>query len=101
MNKETKKLEQEPAFPCLEYNEPGYGDAIIITINGEKNIIPFKEGMSKRFYAACKAMQGILSNSEAYKVITEDADNQNKCWGEMIIKQSYQFADELLKQENE
>jgi hypothetical protein len=90
MNEETKKLEQEPAFPCLEYNEPGYGDAIIITINGEKNIIPFKEGMSKRFYAACKAMQGICVNA-----------GRNGHTFSKIVKISYEIADELLKQENE
>lgn len=44
--------------------------------------------MSKRFYAACCAMQGILS-TEYSKYIPNDK----------IIKMSYLLADELLKQE--
>jgi hypothetical protein len=71
------KLGQEPAFP---YDPHNYS-------NGEK-------GMSKRFYAACSAMQGILSypgaiNNSLYK----DAKS--------ICKIAYEIADELLKQENE
>jgi hypothetical protein len=92
MNEKTKKLGQYPAFPNVAFDSEG----CFTHWEDEGHF-----GMSKRFYAACKAMQGILSNSEAYKVIIEDADHQNKCFGEMIIKQSYQFADELLKQENE
>ena len=51
----------KPAFPCLEYNESGIGDCITLNIGGEKQYIPFNKGVSKRFYAACAAMQGLLS----------------------------------------
>jgi hypothetical protein len=54
------------------------------------------EGMSKRFYAACAAMHSILSA------------NPKETWGSVnlpvskyIAELSYEFADELLKQENE
>ena len=44
--------------------------------------------MSKRFYAACCAMQGILSTE-----YSKDIHNDK------IIKMSYLLSDELLKQE--
>ena len=57
-----------------------------------------KLGMSKRFYAACVAMQGLIINfSDERKVnggfiaITDQVE---------LIKEAYEFADELLKQEN-
>lgn len=46
-----------------------------------------KEGMSKRFYAACAAMQGLLA-SGSYSSM------------ENCIADAYAHADELLKQEN-
>lgn len=53
----------------------------------------FQLGMSKRFYAACAAMQGILSSlSPTQEVTTRLA--------EQVSKESYMMADELLKQEN-
>ena len=48
-------------------------------------------GMSKRFYAACAAMQGILSNQSTLP---------NAEWFEYIGKYAWIAADELLKQEN-
>ena len=66
---ETKnKLGQEPAFPSLDVTD----------------------GMSKRFYAACAAMQGIISY-KGMQSLTSDKE---------YIKRSYEFADELLRQEN-
>ena len=47
-------------------------------------------GMSKRFYAACFAMQGIA----AIHSTRSDIDN------EWICKTAFNMADELLKQEN-
>lgn len=67
------KLGQEPAFSCVT------GD----TSNGY-----LQEGMSKRFYAACAAMQGILSNPT---IIPSDK----------LAEYSFKYADELLKQEND
>ena len=75
------KLRQEPAFPL----ESG-----IVNMCGEKPI-PF--GMSKRFYAACAAMQGILSSG--IKV-----GGESIITSEIVIPYAYKFADELLKQEN-
>ena len=70
-----EKLGQEPAFSAENLGPHSYS------------------GMSKRFYAACAAMQGMLANSN-YK----DSDfNRNK---ESMISLCYVAADELLKQEN-
>ena len=71
---ETHNINDKPAFPN-DYHP---------------NNDPRSEGMSKRFYAACAAMQGLLSNSLA---IDSEFDN--------ICKASFMAADELLKQENE
>ena len=80
---EKQKLCKEPAFA-----------------NGNKNTKDSDgtpNGMSKRFYAACAAMQGILANQNGeYTVICKT----NQQYAEHLISQSYQFADELLKQEN-
>lgn len=46
-------------------------------------------GMSKRFYAACAAMQGLLSKT--YESSTE--------LDPLIVQHSYRLADELLRQE--
>ena len=69
----TEKQINAPAFP-VESKE--YGNIGINEI-----------GMSKRFYAACMAMQGLMTNNDdpAYKY---------------IAKASFKMADELLKQEN-
>ena len=72
---ENQKLGQEPAFP----NE-----------NTEFCQDPYCCGMSKRFYAACAAMQGIA----AMHSTRTDIDN------EWICKTAFNMADELLKQEN-
>ena len=83
---ENQKLGQEPAFACT-YE---------MRISGQ-NKLCYHEGMSKRFYAACAAMQGILANQNGeYGVI----GGTNQQYTERLISQSYQFADELLKQEN-
>jgi hypothetical protein len=76
MEDNVKKLGQEPAFPC---------------INADR--IPFNNGASKRFYAACAAMQGILGNKNANPTRQEHFQN--------IIEDAYKLADELLKQEND
>lgn len=88
MSKE--KLGQEPAFPALEYNEVGYGDQITLYFAGQRQFIPFTKGVSKRFYAACVAMQGILADPNRCRLTPEGT-----------ARKAYEFADELLKQENE
>ena len=75
---ENQKLGQEPAFSCT-YE---------MKISGQ-NKLCYHNGMSKRFYAACAAMQGMLANG-----------TENIYEKELTIKLAYQYADELLKQEN-
>ena len=76
-----EKLGTEPAFP---FQLPDYGHSGI------------EIGITKRFYAACAAMQGILSA------------NPKETWGNIeipipkyVAELSFEFADELLKQEQE
>ena len=76
---ENQKLGQEPAFSCT-YE---------MKISGQ-NRLYYHDGMSKRFYAACAAMQGIA----AMHSTRSDIDN------EWICKTAFNMADELLKQEN-
>ena len=76
---ENQKLGQEPAFSCT-YE---------MKISGQ-NRLYYHDGMSKCFYAACAAMQGII----AMHSTKSDIDN------EWICKTAFNMADELLKQEN-
>jgi hypothetical protein len=77
-----KKLGQEPAFADpMRSAEQSYNN---------QNPNNLSCGMSKRFYAACAAMQGILSDIQMNG--RTDIDN--------VIKHSYRCADELLKQED-
>jgi len=54
-------------------------------------------GMSKRFYAACAAMQGLISNDSIKLSLGPDNPNDNS----KVISIAYLLADELLKQENQ
>ena len=82
---ENQKLGQEPAFACT-YEMKIFG----------QNKLCYHEGMSKRFYAACAAMQGLLSNPSIGRPQSfADVDGY-----EEFIKVCYSYADELLKQEN-
>lgn len=78
---ENKKLGQEPAFPQCDTVQEALADTNISTF-----------GMSKRFYAACAAMQGILSN-ESSEMLRLDARE--------VANMAFDHADKLLKQENE
>jgi hypothetical protein len=78
MNKKNNKLGQEPAFPS-------------------ENV---SDGMSKRFYAACILMQGMLTNMQFLKSNSEVAINNKLDADECLVKTAYSLADELLKQEN-
>ena len=77
---ENQKLGQEPAFSCT-YE---------MKISGQ-NRLYYHDGMSKRFYAACAAMQGIMANSNS-EMINLDAIG--------VARIAFEYADELLKQEN-
>ena len=85
---EDKKLGQEPAFANTETYNPNNMEC-----NGT-----YQQGMSKRFYAACAAMQGILSNqqwAESMKIKDDWDEFKNR-----VISGSFEIADELLRQEN-
>lgn len=91
MNKE--KLGQEPAFPELTTEYDGVG-----------NVLPYQnKGMSKRFYAACAAMQGLLANEGLIIALSKEypkGADYSKIRRHYTIM-AYEYADELLKQENE
>ena len=79
---QKQKLGQEPAFATqhvvADANDPAFKLG--------------KSGMSKRFYAACAAMQGILASPNADVQLLND--NQK-------AEYSFIIADKLLKQEKE
>lgn len=86
---ENNKLGQEPAFPIIEERYDGVSQV-------------FKQecvdaGMSKRFYAACCAMQGLLANESGFYINeteTTKTSLPNKA------RFAFMCADEILKQEN-
>jgi len=78
MNK--NKLGQEPAFPETHDNT-----------DVNRFVIP---GMSKRFYAACAAMQGLCS-TELLGITVQRASV--RC--QEVVALAYKYADELIKQE--
>lgn len=78
-----KKLGFEPAFPpSREMQE------LAPACEG------YHVGMSKRFYAACAAMQGILANTNI-----ASGKTRNTSWH--YAKMAFDCADQLLKQEYE
>lgn len=80
MKTENQKLGSEPAFSGLsQMNSSGY--------ISEENV-----GMSKRFYAACAAMQGMLATGRY---------SENGIFNPVIGRLSFEIADELLKAEIE
>lgn len=83
---EKEKLGSEPAFPPTREMQE-----LAPACEG------YHVGMSKRFYAACMAMQGLLSNqtfmSQMASDYKEDLDRH-------IVENVYEIVDELLKQEN-
>lgn len=77
---EKDKLGQEPAFACVSDNRGG------------------QERMSKRFYAACAAMQGMLANGQLINDLAKKYGNEPQITN-IVVDQAYRYADELLKQE--
>jgi hypothetical protein len=77
MRVEMKHLREKSAFPITS------GSLI-------------EEGMSKRFYAACHAMQGLLARSQK-----DFQGNNNLPVPYLVAGFSFEYADELLKQEYE
>ena len=93
---ETRNLKNEPAFPFFETNASGYENTVVVDTPTGRLYLPFQSGMSKRFYAACAAMQGLLSANPEYT-----HGNVPIPVLSVIAGLSFEFADELLKQENE
>lgn len=84
----SKKLGQEPA-----YGYPAHTDLKDEPGNGRRcNSHDEQPGMSKRFYAACAAMQGILASWDRTAMLEGKGI-------ELAVKVSYECADELLEQE--
>lgn len=73
----NEKLGQQPAFATSAF---GDGEGV------------YDPGMSTRLYIATMAMQGMLSNPNR-ELRYDNVEN--------FIKNCYEYADELLKQENE
>ena len=115
MENQNEKLGQESVFPT-EPKQEVIGNEFYTFTNekgnteiGYRNVFCeiAQDGMSKRFYAACTAMQGLLVN---YKISIgipnvnqnsmEDSLKREKQVIKDIITKSYELADELLKQEN-
>lgn len=93
-----EKLGQEPAFPTKLNQVVGQTTYNFTDENGNGQIGYYNnyedisyQGVSKRFYAACAVMQGILANSQ----FITDCGGSSK----VIIEYSYELADELLRQE--
>lgn len=101
----TEKLGQESAFPSDPLNVVvgrvsfTYKDEYGVEQIGYRNEYApqHQHGMSKRFYAACAAMQGILANEAIMNVIGESNEHPQP----LAVRMAYSFADELLKQESE
>ena len=82
-------MKKEPAFPIPDPD---------MTIPGQD--IQETQGMSKRFYAACAAMQGILSYHGRYwQSAYPEHSHLDGLLPEEVAKLAIQFADELIKQE--
>lgn len=93
----TEKLEQKPAFPS-EYSGMEKDELGMPIIAHRKYY-----GMSKRFYAACAAMQGMMSNPD-WNVLKGTVTGNVNSYAfntTKMVKNAYSIADELLKQENE
>ena len=88
----NEKLGQEPAFPANKEIWDGM----------ELQKREHERGMSKRFYAACAAMQGILSNSSfmvSLSKIHPNKEDVSKMQAHLACS-AYEYADKLLEQEN-
>ena len=90
-----KKLGQESAYPGI----------LLDTYSGKP--CGQEHGMSKRFYAACAAMQGILSSHKEGLYCNKQEGAQGLGIKEKqilnvnrLVQLSYRIADEMVEQEN-
>lgn len=81
-----EKLGQDPAYPTMVEERTSEYSELPNTLQYQYG------GMSKRFYAACAAMQGLLAN----RSMINNGDDQSIHW---CVLTSYKLADEILKQE--
>lgn len=82
------KLGQEPVFPMVNSDRfPRLVKQNDIFLDKD-----YSNGMSKRFYAACCATQGLCADPNI--ILSGDSLIVN-------VRTAYEVADELLKQENE
>lgn len=98
----NEKLGQEPAFPMKLNQVIGQTSYNFTDENGNEQIGHYNnyadivyQGMSKRFYAACAAMQGILSGMDCQSMVGYRSTDTSG-----VVELSYLMADELLKQED-
>ena len=62
----------------------------------------FQFGMSKRFYAACAVINGLLANENTANQLKAVCPNGTVAEANtIVVTTAYLIADELLKQENE
>jgi len=78
-------------------NEPAF--ATSAKLSQDEDIL--QVGMSKRFYAACAAMQGILANDKLIKGVSDSAKKKNIDIEVGLTMFAYGIADELLDREYE
>lgn len=88
MNNETK-IENPPAFPFFTHNKDGYGNTLVVALDGEQQYLPFEPGMTLRDYFAAKAMAASLVSNPRFV----DPDKMG-----MYAVQAYTIADAMLKQ---
>jgi hypothetical protein len=76
-----------PAFPGVEYKQPGGAGVSVMTIVG---------GMTLRDYFAAKAMQSILPS---YQNVFDDetGSDDDPTFPELLAKDAYVMADAMLK----
>ena len=78
-----EKLGQSPAYPVSNLEMRGFC--------GNEQV----DGISKRFYAACMAMQGIIQSESFMKNQRESGVSKT----DFVAYWSYRMADEILRQE--
>lgn len=91
MSKSTDNLSAFPHGEKWETIEPGKGR----TVNSRGVL---EKGMTLRDYFAAKAMQSICAGEGARMVADRDGRYNETNWAEIVAKNSYEFADAMLKE---
>ena len=77
----------EPAFPFWEYNENGYGNAVVYNEGIPKDNIPFNRGLTIRQFMATKVMAALISGPG---FVMDPGIH------EVVAKEAVKFTDELI-----